>query len=56
MDPIDIRDMDESSEYYVATCTHVDESDEIDACGEKRLAWLRAMHEKGLREGCRPRR
>jgi GNAT superfamily N-acetyltransferase/thiol-disulfide isomerase/thioredoxin len=44
-----IRDMDPADEYYVATCTHVGESDEIDACAERRLAWLESMHSEGLR-------
>jgi GNAT superfamily N-acetyltransferase len=36
-------------EYFVSTCTHVNESQEIDQCGRRRLAWLRAMYDKGLR-------
>ncbi len=50
MEPsIEIRDMDASDEYFVGTCTHLDESEEIDACARKRLAWLQAVHEKGSR-------
>jgi len=36
-------------EYFVSTCSHVNESDEMDACGRSRLAWLRGMRGKGLR-------
>ena len=44
-----VRDMEPADEYYVATCTHVGESDEIDACARRRLAWLHSMHSEGLR-------
>jgi GNAT superfamily N-acetyltransferase len=44
-----IHDMDEITEYFVGTCSHVNESPEIDACGQKRIAWLYKMYEKGLR-------
>lgn len=46
---IEIRNMDATDEYFVGTCTHTDESDEIDSCAKRRLVWLRGMHEKGLR-------
>jgi GNAT superfamily N-acetyltransferase/thiol-disulfide isomerase/thioredoxin len=49
MPEVQIRDMDESTEYFVGTCTHVNESEEADACGRRRVAWFREMHEKGLR-------
>jgi predicted N-acetyltransferase YhbS len=49
MSEIQIRDMDETTEYFVGTCSHVNESPEIDACGKKRIAWLRQMYDKGLR-------
>ncbi|HEX7401861.1 MAG TPA: hypothetical protein VF369_06760 [candidate division Zixibacteria bacterium] len=49
MSEIQIRNMDETTEYFVGTCSHVNESPETDACGQKRIAWLRQMHEKGLR-------
>lgn len=49
MSVIQIRDMDADSEYFVSTCSHVDESNEIDTCGKRRIVWLRKMHEKGLR-------
>ena len=44
-----IRDMTEVDEQYVGTCTHVNESDEIDACARRRLPWLKEMYAKGLR-------
>jgi len=44
-----IRDMEEGDEQYVGTCTHVNESDEIDACARQRLPWLKKMYAKGLR-------
>lgn len=46
---IEVKDMDESSEYYASTCTHVNESEEIDMDAKRRLVWLKNMHEKGLR-------
>jgi GNAT superfamily N-acetyltransferase len=46
---IEIHDMEASDEYFVGTCTHTDESEEIDSCASRRLAWLRAMQEKGSR-------
>jgi hypothetical protein len=46
---IEIHDMDASDEYFVGTCTHTNESEEMDSCAERRLLWLKAMHAKGLR-------
>ena len=48
MPEIEIRRMDETTEYFVSTCSHVNESDELDAAGRRRLAWLREMEPKGL--------
>jgi len=44
-----IRDMDEHDEYYVGTCTHVNESAETDFCSKIRHEWFRDMHKRGLR-------
>jgi GNAT superfamily N-acetyltransferase len=41
--------MNPDDEYFVSTCTHVKESEEIDACALTRLEWLRSMHADGLR-------
>jgi thiol-disulfide isomerase/thioredoxin len=49
MPVIEIRDMQKDDEYFVGTCTHVDESEEMDACADRRLSWLRRMHSDGLR-------
>jgi GNAT superfamily N-acetyltransferase len=49
MSAIEILEMDETTEYFVGTCTHVNESEEADACGKRRVAWLRGMYEQGLR-------
>jgi L-amino acid N-acyltransferase YncA len=49
MSTIKIREMDETTEYFVSTCSHVNESEEADACGERRLAWFKKMREKGFR-------
>ncbi len=46
---IEVKDMDESSEYYASTCTHVNESEEIDRDAGRRLDWLKKMDDKGLR-------
>lgn len=45
----EIRDMELADEYFVSTCTHIGESDEIDRCARRRLSWLRSMHKRGLR-------
>ena len=52
MSPIKIKDLDDAGEegqYFVSTCSHVNESDEIDTGAKKKLAWLKKMHDKGLR-------
>ncbi len=49
MTSVAVRDMTPADQYYVGTCTHVGESDEIDASARRRLAWLRGMHGEGLR-------
>jgi GNAT superfamily N-acetyltransferase len=49
MPPIKVRDMDQTTEYFVGTCTHVNESKEADQCGKRRIQWFRGMYEKGLR-------
>ncbi len=49
MSAIVIRDMRPEDEYYVGTCTHVNESEEINASAERRLAWLRDRYGEGLR-------
>jgi GNAT superfamily N-acetyltransferase len=46
---IEIRDMTPDDEYYVGTCTHENESAEIDACCERRLGWLKSNYENGVR-------
>ena len=45
----DVREMTPEDEYFVSTCSHVNESEETDQCGHRRLAWLRSVGEKGLR-------
>jgi GNAT superfamily N-acetyltransferase len=49
MSTIDVRDMTREDEYFVSTCTHENESDEIDASARRRLAWLRSQEPAGLR-------
>ncbi len=44
-----VRGVDPGGDYFVATCSHTNESDEIDACGRRRAAWLARMQERGLR-------
>jgi GNAT superfamily N-acetyltransferase len=46
---IQIRDMDATDEYFVGTCSHVHESDEIDACAQRRVAWFHDAHAQGFR-------
>ncbi|HHY97157.1 MAG TPA: GNAT family N-acetyltransferase [Firmicutes bacterium] len=35
--------------YYVGACTHVRESEEMDACARRRQAWLEKMYPRGVR-------
>jgi GNAT superfamily N-acetyltransferase len=44
-----IRDMTSEDVYYVSTCSHVHESDEIDRCGRAREAWLQEACAQGAR-------
>lgn len=44
-----IHDMDESSEYFVGTCSHVGESGEIDASAAMRIDYLKNKWREGLR-------
>jgi GNAT superfamily N-acetyltransferase len=44
---IRVHDMEATDEYFVGTCTHTNESEEMDSCASRRLAWLKAMDEKG---------
>jgi GNAT superfamily N-acetyltransferase len=46
---VQVRDMDSSDEYFVGTCSHVNESDETDASAGERIAWFHKMHERGFR-------
>lgn len=48
LEAVEIVDMRPEHAYYVATCTHVNESPEIDACGARRLAWFDSASPKGL--------
>lgn len=41
--------MTPDDEYYVGTCTHENESYEIDASCRRRLAWLASKYNEGLR-------
>lgn len=49
MSAVQIRDMEGADEYFVGTCSHTNETDEIDACAERRIVWLRNMQDRGLR-------
>ncbi len=49
MAAVEVRSMTPDDEYFVATCTHVNESEEIDACARSRSTWMRAMYHHGLR-------
>lgn len=45
-----IRDMTKDDEYYVGTCTHVNENnEEIEMSAPRRIAWLKCMEQHGLR-------
>ena len=47
MPEVIIRDMQREDEYFVSTCSHVNESAEIDACANRRLRLLRHLMGKG---------
>ena len=53
---MEIHEIDAESEYFVGTCTHVDDTpailtrNEIDTSAQRRASWLRNMHRKGARE------
>jgi len=49
MADIEVRDITPGDEYYVGTCTHENESDEIDASSRRRLAWLKGNYDRGVR-------
>ena len=49
MRSIIVRDMDARDTYYVGTCGHVNESSEIDACAQRRIAWFQRLYAAGLR-------
>jgi GNAT superfamily N-acetyltransferase len=42
-----VRDMQSEDEYFVSTCSHVEESEEIDACAEKRRELFRDLAGQG---------
>jgi GNAT superfamily N-acetyltransferase len=44
-----VRDMTAEDEYFVGTCTHEGESEEMDSCARRRLAWLHSKEGEGLR-------
>ncbi|MFW9941435.1 MAG: hypothetical protein ACFFFT_10380 [Candidatus Thorarchaeota archaeon] len=45
-----IRDMTKDDEYYVGTCTHVDENNiEYKESALRRISWLKSMEKHGLR-------
>ncbi len=45
-----IRDMTEDDEYYVSTCTHVNENnEEREMSALRRILWLKSMEKLGLR-------
>jgi len=46
---VEIRAMGPEDEYFVSTCSHVNESEEIDACGRSRAEWMRRRQEEGMR-------
>lgn len=50
MSKIEIRDMQKDDEIFVGSCTHVNETEELDAVCAKRIDWFHRMFdEKGLR-------
>ena len=49
-----IRDMKEEDEYYVGTCTHVNENNiEREESCRRRIAWLKSMERHGTQGSSR---
>ena len=48
MPKIVVREMQKADEYFVGTCSHMRESEEIDVAANKRLAWFHEMKQQGL--------
>jgi len=46
---IEVRGLTADDEYFVGTCSHRNESEEIDASSHRRVAWLKANHAEGVR-------
>jgi ribosomal protein S18 acetylase RimI-like enzyme len=46
---LEIRDMDSGSEYFVATCSHINESAEIDTSAQSRIDYFRRMRDSGMK-------
>ena len=46
---IEVRDLRPKDEYFVGTCSHRNESEEIDACARRRVGWLKEHHGRGVR-------
>ena len=46
---IEVRGLTADDEYFVGTCSHRNESDEIDASARRRIAWLKEHHAEGVR-------
>ncbi len=49
MAALQIRDMQRQDEPFVASCTHVGETEEWDNSCRRRIPWLREMQEQGMR-------
>ena len=49
MPPVTVRDMDTRDERFVGTCSHVNESAEMDTCCERRIHWFQRNYHRGLR-------
>jgi GNAT superfamily N-acetyltransferase len=41
--------MEAADEYFVGACSHVNESEEIDACAQRRIAWIQSRYDQGVR-------
>lgn len=49
MSKIQVREMTPEDRYFIGTCSHVNESAEADASSSRRLAYIDALHQKGMR-------
>lgn len=46
---LEVRNMTAADEYFVGCCSHIEESQEIDAAARRRIGWMKRKFDDGLR-------